>query len=860
MKTLLLFVCLPVLTIAASLRVTVSDPSNSVIASASVRVSVGKAKVTGTTTELGVVAFPDVATGRGTIHIEVPGFTSTDQDIRINAGENELQARLTIAPLQAVVVVGEDPRESATDPRGGSSTLLTTRDLAAFSDDPDVFQQQLEAMAGPGAVFRVNGFLGGRLPPKSQIQSIRFRMTPYSAEEHDDGLNPIEITTFPGAGEWHGQVAYAYRADTFGARNFFSPVREPMSLPRLDLVASGPLIANKTSASLSYSRTSGYDSQATVGVLPSGLFSDVVRLPSETINADGRINQRLPRAHLLLLEYQYAQKDVSSIGTTDLPDRLSSTFLRQNVVRIADSGLIGSKLINNLRFQFQWSGGGANSVSPATAIVVPGVFNQGGAGQDSSQRTRDMDFTEAVTFNHGIHNFRAGLEVDSAWRYLKDLTNANGTFTFSSLAAYEAGIPLQYTQRAGTTPVSYSQKQFSAFIQDDIRLRQNLSISLGLRYETQTAISDRLKFAPRVGFAWSPFRSGKTTFRGGLGIYPQWLDPSVYQQILLLNGLNQSNLLVLQPGYPDPYSGLATHSSTLPPSIYRLNPHVVMPYLWRASFSVQQQIGKLFMATADFRSQRGVHLLWSQDINAPLPAIGRPDPSAGQIWDVQSGANSSLNSWTVRLLGPGHPTQRYLWTVSYSYSRSMNNTDAALTPASSSYNLAADWGPSSGTSALSPLDIRHRFTALGLWSLPKGFQLGTVFRANSGAPYNITTGFDNNGDGVVNDRPAGISRNSARGSSLVDLDLRVSWSKSIGEGRKETTQSLIRLSDAGVPDLPPGLGSNPRLLLQIYSQATNLMNHANLTNFIGVETSPLFGQPTSALPGRRLELGIKLSF
>jgi hypothetical protein len=746
--------------------------------------------------------------------------------------------------------------------------VLTTKDLAAFSDDPDVFQQQLEAIAGPGAVFRVNGFLGGRLPPKSQIQSIRFRATPYSAEEHDDGLSPVEITTFPGAGDWHGQVAYGWRSDLFNARNFFAPVREPMRIPRIDLLASGPLIANKTSASLSYSRSSGYDSQTTFGVSPAGSFSDVVRLPSDTTNADGRINQRLPKGHLLLLEYQYAQNDAASIGTTDLPDRLSSTSLRHNVMRIADSGLLGSKLINNIRFQTQWSSIAATSFSPAPSIIVPGAFSEGGAGLDSKQRSSDMDFTEAVTFNHKMHNFRAGFEIDRAMRFLRDLTNANGTFLFSSLTAYEAGTPLQYTKRTGNRAVNYSQTQFSGFLQDDIRLRQNLSVSLGLRYETQTALSDRLKFAPRVGFAWSPFRSGTTTFRGGFGLYPQWLDPTVYQQILLLNGTIQSNALVLQPGFPDPYGGTTALSRVLAPSVYRLDAHTVMPYLWRTSFSMQQQVGNLFLVTADYRYQRGVHLLWSQNINAPLPVIGTPDPAAGLIWDVQSGANSSTSIWTVRLLGPGRPTQRYLWTISYTYGRSMNETDGALTAPTNSYNLAADWGRSaatsgsalSGTAALTLPDIRHHLTALGLWRLPRGIQLGSVLRANSGAPYNITTGFDNNGDGVVNDRPSGISRNTASGSAFLDLDLRASWSRAIGNGRKEATQSLIRLSDAGVPDLPPGLGSNPRLLLQIYSQATNLFNHGNLSNFIGVETSPFFGRPTSALPARRVELGVKLSF
>ena len=220
-----------------------------------------------------------------------------------------------------------------------------------------------------------------------------------------------------------------------------------------------------------------------------------------------------------------------------------------------------------------------------------GAFNDGGAGQNSLQRSSDLDLSESLAFSQHQNAFQVGFEVERDSRYDLDLTNSAGTFTFSSLAAYTAGTPIEFTERVGDAPLNFAQYQLAGFVTDDIRLMTNLSLSMGVRYETQTRLNDRLMFAPRIGFAWSPFTSGKTTVRGGFGIYPQWLDSTLYQQVRLLNGDNQSNLIILQPGYPNPYATGTINTSVLPPSIYTPDPRLRMPYLWRTSASVRQQLG-----------------------------------------------------------------------------------------------------------------------------------------------------------------------------------------------------------------------------------------------------------------------------
>lgn len=134
-------------------------------------------------------------------------------------------------------------------------------------------------------------------------------------------------------------------------------------------------------------------------------------------------------------------------------------------------------------------------------------------------------------------------------------------------------------------------------------------------------------------------------------------------------------------------------------------------------------------------------------------------------------------------------------------------------------------------------------------------------------PYNVTTGFDNNGDTNLNDRPAGVRRNNARGAGRFDLSTRLSWGFGFGTV-KETgpggPQVRVVRGDSDAGDIL-GMGGMPggkptRYHMEFFLQATNLLNRSNLANFVGVQTSPFFGRATAALPGRRIETGLRFTF
>jgi len=255
-----------------------------------------------------------------------------------------------------------------------------------------------------------------------------------------------------------------------------------------------------------------------------------------------------------------------------------------------------------------------------------------------------------------------------------------------------------------------------------------------------------------------------------------------------------------------------------------------------------------------------VHQLRGRNINAPLPGLGlRPDPAAGNIRQIEAAADSFIHTYLVNL-NWGKPG-KYFIGANYAYSNTIDETDSALSLPANNFDLTGERGPSLQ-------DIRHRFFIMSNFTIPLGIRLGAIFQVGSAAPYNITTGADDNKDSELNDRPAGTARNSARGAGRYDMNLRLSWGFGFGKAPAARIggpqiRILRRGGDAGemlgsMSSLPGG--DNKRFHTEFFIQSTNVFNHANLIAFTGVQTSPFYGQATAALPGRRIETGMRFSF
>jgi hypothetical protein len=849
----------------ANLRVAVVDPTGAVIVGAQVSAQPlegNRAAVLAATNERGEAVFTALPHGRYTLTAEFQGFAPRQIDEFRLRGDARREMKLDLAKIAAEVTVGQDARERATDPRGDAfGNVLTRAQIDALPDDPDEMEETLKQMAGPGAVVRVDGFRGGRMPPKSQIRGIRFRRDLFAAENHGGGMVFVDIMTNSGGGPFRGTADFTFRDESMNARNPMAPRRGAEQQHNASFTASGTLWKDRTGFLFTSNGSTGYDSRTIVAALPGTPFSDVVRRPSERAGFSARLDHAVTKSHAFRASYQRngSENDNLGVGDFDLPERAYSRQTEEDIFRLSFNGPVGRDFFSESRFQVRSSTTESESLSAGPAVIVLDAFNGGGAQISGGRHATEFELASDMDFAKGRHSARAGILAEAGRYRSDDVRNAEGTFTFSSLEAFSAGRPTTFTRRTGNPLVEFTHAQFGWYLQDDIRINKGLSLSAGLRHEVQAHVNDWLNIAPRVGATWSPFRNGRTVFRGGFGLFYEWYDSQVYEQTLRVDGTRQSEIAVRSPGFPDPFSGGSV--IVLPSGRLVQAEDLKLPMFLRANAAVERTFGSTTRLMFAYSTGRGYNLLRGRNINAPDASGQRADPLAGNVTQVESTARSAshLLHTNFNLNLPWHRTNLFL---NYTLARARNDTDGAFSLPADNFDLAGEWGPS-------PNDVRHRASAMLNMDLWKGLKLSTTVNANSGAPYNITTGFDDNGDTVSNDRPAGVGRNSARGDGRWDLGGRLSWTFGFGSRNGAAgaggggPQIVIRTIGGPAAESMGGFSGgaeNKRWRFELYLAGTNLLNHTNPLGYSGVMTSPFFGRPTSALAGRRMEIGSRFYF
>ncbi len=448
----------------AALRVTVSDQTGAVIVGAKVTALPVDPKgepIELTTNERGEAVFTNLGPGRYDVHAEYPGFEPRlIDDLRLRPGSNTRRdMKLNIAKIAEDVVVGQDPRDRALDPRGNSfGNLLTREQIEALPDDPDEMEEALKQMGGPGAVLRVDGFRGGRLPPKSQIQSIRFRRDLFAAENHGGGMVHIDITTRPGGGPLRGTLDFTFRDDALNARNAFAPALGPERQHAATFTLNGTLWKDRTGFSFTSNGLDAYDSKTLLAAVPEGTVSGVVRRPTDRIGFSARVDHALTKSHALRASYNRtgAENRNLGVGDFDLPSRAYARDTTEDLFRLSVSGPVRRNFFNETRFQVRRTTNDSNAFSDAPAVLVLDAFNTGGAQVAGGRRALDFEFASDIDYAKGRHSARAGFLFEGGFYRSDDVRNAGGTFTFPSLDAYEAAEPTTFTRRSGDPLVEYS--------------------------------------------------------------------------------------------------------------------------------------------------------------------------------------------------------------------------------------------------------------------------------------------------------------------------------------------------------------------------------------------------------------------
>lgn len=854
----------------ASLRIVVKDPSGAVIPGALVQVKGAEERTAAVTrTDLpsnaqGVAMTADLVPGRYTVAVSFPGFeTLAMPDLRLRAGENKRDAVLKIQKIEDSVSVGRDKAAVAADPNNDRFNTVLSRDqINALPDDPDEMERVLKEMAGPGATIRVDGFRGGKLPPKSQIRSIRFMRDAYAAENHMAGMVFVDLVTQPGMGQLRGSLDFLFRDDSLNARNAFTPEKGPEQTQQYTLNLSGTLRKERTSFSLSAAGTTLYDSANIFAGTLNGVHTNAIRRPSDRLNFNGRLDHALNNAHTLRANLQTNANQAWNLGVGgyDLSTRAYSRRTDEALVRLSESGPLSRTLFAESRFQLRRQENDALSDLEARTERVLDTFTAGGAQQAGGRRSSDIEFATNVDWALKKHAVRFGALVEGGWYRSDSRTNYLGTFVFPSRADYDAARPASFTQRIGNPLVEYTHWQSGLFFQDDWRARSNLTISAGLRQEFQTHLDDGLNLAPRVGLTWAPFKNGKTTIRSGGGIFYDWLESEIYEQVLRVDGVKQRDLVVTNPGYPDPLSGGI--ENVLPASKYTLADDLVMPYRLLGNVGISHQFTPTVTANVSYTRARGYDRLRGLNVNAPLNGA-RPDPTVGNVTEVQSTAEMR-NQMFVTGLNFSIPARRMFLFANYAWMKQESNHDGPFALPANNYDLSGEWGPVAGVP-------RHNLSGMFTSTLMKAVRVSLAASWRSGTPYNITTGYDDNGDTVFNDRPTGVSRNSARSEMMWDVNTRVSYAFGFGQRPPSTggaagTPVIVahRVNvGGGGGDIAGAFGGgaeDKRIRFEVFASASNLFNAVNKIGYSGVVTSPFFLQPTAAMPGRRIDVGVRVGF
>ncbi len=398
-------------------------------------------------------------------------------------------------------------------------------------------------------------------------------------------------------------------------------------------------------------------------------------------------------------------------------------------------------------------------------ITVQGAFTGGGSSAGAqSDHTDHYEFQNYTSLSQGKHFIKFGVRVRAIHDVNTSNAGFNGTFTFSSLPNYESVLndptnntPVQFSisksaSNAGPI-VPASMVDTGLYMQDDFKVRPTLTLSYGLRFETQTGIHDHNDWAPRVGFAWGIGGKGKsapkTVLRGGFGIFYDRFGEDLILNADRQNGIVQQQYVVPDPaGYPAPPTLSQTSQS-----IYQLNSQVRTPYVMQTAFSLERQVTKIANVTVSYLNSRGVHQLLSINANAPSP--GTPystlpatlpghDSSYGSVYQYISEGIFKQNQLIVNYnIRAGSKLSLFGF-----YALGYANSDVAGASSfpSDQYNIALDYGRAA-------FDIRHRVLTGGSFSLPHGFRLSPFMIFNSGAPYNVTVGQDLSNDSLFNDRP-----------------------------------------------------------------------------------------------------------
>ena len=808
--------------------------------------------------------------------------------------------------------------------------------------------------AGPNAgQIYIDGFSGGDapLPSKDAIREIRVNQNPFSPEYDAIGFGRIEILTKPGADRFRGGAYFNYGNDALNSRNPYAAEKAPFNLKEYGGNVGGPL--GKKASIFTDLDKRDIDNGGIINAItldPATLsvvspYSQVFSSPLRRFRSSSRLDYQLNTANTLVLRYTLNRDESSNagVGNFNLLTQGYHSLSRENAVEATETAVLSPRVVNETHFQFRHQNYTQEAADSEPAIIVSNSFNGGGsatglhdyihhhyevqnytsvaAGQHSWKfgiRLRAVDIQDTAQQNfNGTYTFGGAyapvLNSDNSPQVPGIVCQANspaqGCATISSIEQYRRtllfrnlGLPAaqirllgggatQFSLNAGDPFIHAGGFDAGLFVGDDWRLRPNLTVSLGLRWETQDNISDHADWAPRLGVAWAPggnstSGSPKFVIRGGFGIF---YDRFSEQNVLLaqrFNGKNQQQYVVLNPDtFPDVPSASTLQSFSKTQTVHTIASSVQAPYVIQSALGLERQLPAHTTLAINVINTHGLHELLSRNINAPLPGTYTGIPgsgvypfgSVGPIQEIESAGLYNQTQMTVNVNSQVNKNLSLFGFYSLNYASS--NTDGVGFSPANQYDLRSDYGPAS-------TDVRNRGFFGGSITSKWGMRLNPFISVQSGRPFNIVTSQDVYGDTLLTARPGlatnpnqpGVlntpfglldpnpgpgemilPRNYGRNPGMFNVNLRLAKTFGFGPDRAQASSQLSG-----------SVSTNRRYNLTLAISARNVLNYVNRGPVIGNINSPFFGESTQIAGGfgafggssnnRRLEMQVRFNF
>jgi len=872
-------------------------------------------RLTTTSDAEGRYRFPYLRTGDYDLTFEASGFAAVTKRLTVLVGQSlELAVKLEVAGLSANVNISNadvplietvrsqitetiHPREITDLPLNGRNYLdLAVLVPAVSPTNTGSNQRFAETSAVPGQGISIagqrnlyNSFIVDGVSANDDAADLTG--TYYSEEVIDQfqvvtsgGIaefgrasgGVVNILTRSGTNDLRGSFYGFFRNQRFDARNPLAPTKDPLTQAQYGASASGPLRRERTFFFTNFEQTRrNYSAVITIAPAAVNLINNRLRATNypgspietgvvpasfDTTNFFARIDHRINHRNQLSARYSLYHIDAvnsRTVGGLNAISRGSGLNDTDQTLQVANVTTLSSRTVNEARFQFTNSRLDApvnDTVGPAAGIS--GVANFGTA--TFSPLARDINLFEAVdnvSTQVGDHSLKAGGSF--LYNRLDILFPGafQGVYNFTSLNNFLNGTYSTFQQAFGVADQFQSNPNLGVFVQDEWRVRRNLTLNAGLRYDVQylpePIEADGNNFAPRLGIVYAP-GDRKTVIRASAGLYYDRIPLRATSNALQRDGSKYIvvQLSPTQPGAPTFPNVLSVQPTALPtkPNITRIDPNIEVSYSQQANLQIERELPWSAVLSVGYLHLRAKHLILSRNVNVPtvpastgVPNLGRPDPNWGNISRFESAGNSYYDGMVVSF----NQRASHWATVRLSYTLSKTIDDAGnffFSSVQNNFNIRDDRG-------LSDNDQRHRLVLSGTLEAPeqakpggvkrllRGFQFGYIFTYGSRLPFNVLLGTDRNFDTNFNDRPAGVGRNTGRGFDFASLDLRVS--------------RRFRLTE--------------RIDLQLLAEGFNVLNRSNFgvpnnTFGPGVNPLPTFGQPTAAFDPRQFQIGMKIRY